>query len=267
LYEDSQLRLWRWFAFLFQSDQPVAVHAWFTAWVLSTLALLVGYRTRWAAPVVWLITNCCLARNPNLINGGDDVLCIALLVLMLCPSGAAWSIDAWQRRRRARAAGDSANARDGWLPAWPVRLLQLQLGTIYLSTGLHKLLGESWRDGVALHYVLHDFTTARWGFSSLPLPNWFTHAATYGTLAFELSFVLLVAFRPTRRWALWSGVLFHLGIYALMEVGWFSFYTLTLYTTWVEPEAWRRWSRRWLVPAWRLTRLTDRSKLSGLARN
>jgi predicted DCC family thiol-disulfide oxidoreductase YuxK len=39
---------------------------------------------------------------------------------------------------------------------------------------------------------------------------------------------------------LWGGILFHLGIYATIEVGWFSFYTIAMYGVWI-PDAW--WKR------------------------
>jgi hypothetical protein len=54
-------------------------------------------------------------------------------------------------------------------------------------------------------------------------------------------FTLLVLNRHTRRWALWFGVLFHVGIWLTIEVGWFSLYTLALYGVWVPCAFWRKW--------------------------
>ena len=56
----------------------------------------------------------------------------------------------------------------------------------------------------------------------------------------ETLFPLLVLWRPIRRWTLWFGVVFHLTIYLVLEVGWFSFYTLTLYGVWVPDSFWDR---------------------------
>ena len=53
---------------------------------------------------------------------------------------------AWLAARRARRLGQPPPAP--WIPAWPVRLLQIQLCVIYLTTGLAKLLGQvvqSWQ--------------------------------------------------------------------------------------------------------------------------
>ncbi len=121
---------------------------------------------------------------------------------------------------------------------------------IYLATGLAKLRGDGWGtfrgtwwDGTSIHYVLNFATRARWSFAQLPLPLWVTRAMTFTSVWWEVLFPVLVLFRPTRRWALWFGVPFHLGIWTTIEVGWFSFYTLSFYGAWVPGEFWDRWRR------------------------
>jgi hypothetical protein len=126
-------------------------------------------------------------------------------------------------------------------------VLQLQLCVIYLTTGLHKVLGDMWLDGSALFYVLNDVSTTRWSFASLPLPYALTRVMTYGALGFELTFPLSVLWSRARTFTLAAGVLFHLGIHAMLQVGWFSFYMLALYVAWVDAGVWRRLLAR-LVP-------------------
>jgi hypothetical protein len=84
----------------------------------------------------------------------------------------------------------------------------------------------------------------RWSYAQLPLPLWMTAPLTYLSVGWETLFPLLVICRWTRRWTLWFGVLFHVGIYLTIEVGWFSFYTLSLYGVWIPGEFWDRWLRR-----------------------
>ena len=57
---------------------------------------------------------------------------------------------------------------------------------------------------------------------------------------FEILFTFLMLNRWTRAPALWFGILFHLGIWVMIEVGWFSFYTIALYGVWVPDWFWRR---------------------------
>jgi len=108
---------------------------------------------------------------------------------------------------------------------------------IYLATGLAKLGGEMWWQGTSLHYVLNDVTMSRWSYAQLPLPIWMTAPLTWLSVAFEVLFPVLVLFRATRRYTLWFGILFHVGIFVMIDVGWFSFYMMAMYAAWI-PDDW-----------------------------
>src|SRR5262249_42119856 len=136
-------------------------------------------------------------------------------------------------------------------PAWPVRILQLQLAMIYAGTGLVKLKGEwedgwpvgSWWDGTSLHYALHHLAVNRWSPALYSPPLWLTMPLTYLSVWWEALFPLLVLPRWTRWPALLFGVGLHVGILVGMEVGWFSIYSLALYGVWVPDTFWRRLGR------------------------
>ena len=63
---------------------------------------------------------------------------------------------------------------------------------------------------------------------------------TYVSLWWEVLFPLLVLYRRTRFPALLFGLLFHLGIWLTIEVGWFSFYIMSFYAVWVPDSFWER---------------------------
>lgn len=242
------LRSWRWTVLFFGTDNLAVLYPTFGVWVACSLGLLVGWHTRVMNVAVWFLTACFLNRNQHILNGGDDTLIVGLFLLMLMPSGHALSLDArrWRRRHAARkpvplqldAAGST------WTPAWGVRVLQIQLCVIYLTTGLAKLVLEpgtgTWWQGTSIHYVLNYVTMSRWSFAQLPVPFWLTAALTYVSVWWEVVFPLLVLSRRTRWLALGFGVLFHVGIWLTIEVGWFSFYTLALYGVWIPGEFWDR---------------------------
>jgi uncharacterized membrane protein YphA (DoxX/SURF4 family) len=240
-HDAYQLRHWRWTVLFFNTDNLAVLYPVFAAWVAATAALTAGWHTRLMNVAVWFLTMCFINRNPNILNGGDDTLQVGLFLLMLSPSGRALSLDARRLRKRGRLPPGPA-----FTPAWPVRVIQIQLCLIYLSTGLVKLKGDgpfsgTWWDGTSIHYVLNYVTMSRWSFAQLPLPFWLTAALTYVSVWWEVLFPLLVLSRYTRRWALWFGVLFHLGIWLSVEVGWFSFYTLAFYGVWVPCAFWQKW--------------------------
>jgi hypothetical protein len=240
LYDETQIRNWYWSILFFNTDDLTVVSWVFWVWVAVTTAFTLGLFTRLMTFAVWFLTYCFLTRNPNLLNGGDGVLQVGLLWLLFAPSGRALSLDAWWLRRRGKLTGPA------YTPPWSLRVLQIQLCTIYLTTGLAKVArGEepfvgSWWDGTSVHYVINAMTMSRWSYAQLPLPLWMTATLTYLSAWWEVLFIPLVMWRRTRPWALWFGVLFHLGIWLMIEVGWFSFYTIAMYGVWVSDSFWRR---------------------------
>jgi hypothetical protein len=205
---------------------------------------------------VWFLAICFINRNPIIKNGGDDVLCAGLFLLMFMPTGRAFSLDRWFEKRRHTKRGLQLPA--DWytptVPPWGVRVIQIQVCVMYMTTGLAKLrgnitldpfsIGGTWWDGSSVYYVLNDVTMSRVAWSELPIPWWVTYGMTWSSVWFETLFPFLMLSRWTRKWTLWFGVAFHLGIYLLIEVGWFSFYTVALYGVWVPGEFWDRWLRR-----------------------
>ncbi len=227
------LSTWRWTALVFNTDDMQIVVPLFWIWVAFTALFLIGCMTRLSGIAVWFLTLAFLNRNRCLTNFGDEILCVCLFMLMISPCGRALSFDSWLRKSKP-------NTTD----PWPVRLFQIQLCVIYFSTGLAKLICEqdfftgTWWDGTSIHYVLNNIARGRWSYAQLPLPLWVTAPVTYLVVGWEALFPLLVLFRRTRKWALWFGVLFHLGIFATMEIGLFSFYVLAMYGVWVPDSFW-----------------------------
>jgi uncharacterized membrane protein YphA (DoxX/SURF4 family) len=206
------------------------VHTCF--WILTahTALLLVGLlsRVNAACVLIWLLSF--HNRNVQILDGEDFVFRLICFYLILMPSGAAWSIDAWI----VRVWRGAATPEDYLRPAWGLRLLQVQMAVIFLSAGMHKLTAEAWFDGTAIYYVarLWDY------FGKFPVPTWafdtpWTVALmTWGVVLGELLVPVLIWFRETRRLALLVAVLFHLSnewtmhlflFHWIMLVGWLSF--------------------------------------------
>lgn len=239
LYDAYQLRHWRWTLVFFNHDDPDVLRSLLLFSVVVTACWTIGFCTRICNVLVWLVMLAWINRNPNILNGGDDTLQVGIFLLMLSPSGRAFSIDAWIRRVRT---GDTGPAL---IPPWSVRLIQIQLAVIYLTTGLVKLKGDgflkgTWWDGTSVHYVLNYVTMSRWSYAQLPLPIELTAAMSYICVWWEALFPVLVLHRSTRWVALWFGISFHLGIWFTIEVGWFSFYTMSYYGVWVPDWFWER---------------------------
>jgi hypothetical protein len=224
-------RRWHWSALIGVDDSTL--HWAMLAWVVATVCLLVGLLTRLSAAACWLLSLSFAGLNQYIDNAGDQIRGIVLFYLMLCPSGAVWSVDSWWRARRRGRTGPVT------VYPWPLRLLFVQLVLIYFLNGLYKLFSEDWREGTSLYYVLCDLTLTRFSYVQLPVPYALTKVCTWAVLAWEVGFPLWVALPWTRKPALVCGVLFHLGIWLTMEIGGFVPYMLTLYLPLLPWERWR----------------------------
>lgn len=253
LQDGWMLRSWRWTFLFFYTDDLTIVSILFGVWMAITVAFILGWKTRVMSVLLWLLTLAFLTRTHAMRTGAEEVLMVGLLLLMFAPSGYAFSLDQRARRRRDPTLGDAPI----YTVAWPLRLLQIQLAMIYFTTGLAKVLAPAWHegwfvstwwDGTSLHYVLCKIHMTHWSYAQTQLPFWVTATATYVAVWWEVLFPFLVCSRWTRAATLWFGVLFHIGIYISIEVGWFSFYTLSFYAVWVPGEFWDRWKKKEIRP-------------------
>ena len=134
--------LWFW-------DSPGFVWFHIALVMVATLALLVGYRTRAACVLAWFLTLSLWLRSWLFWEGTESVFCCFFFYLLFARSGEAYSVDAWLARRR-----DPARPAYPPIPAWPRRMMMLQLALLYLYTGVMKH-GPTWTSGDAFYYALN----------------------------------------------------------------------------------------------------------------
>ncbi len=207
-----------------------AVTALFVVLMLSAVCLTVGFRTRLAALVVFVGVLSFERRNPFVFDSGDALIRIIALYIALSPAGAALSIDRWRRARH----------RFWEMPMrtqWGLRLLQIQLSVIYLSTVWAKTRGTAWNNGTAVSYAMRIGDIARFHVP-LTISNSVALSGlmTYGTLAIELAIAVLVWNRKARPWVLGLGVALHLGIDYSIRVGFFTLAMFVLYIAFIPPD-------------------------------
>ena len=180
-----------------------------------SVMLTVGWHTRTACILAFIGVTSFEWRNPLILDGADIVFRLIPFWLALTACGDMWSIDAAIRRGR----GDIPTERG---PALPVRLLELQVGWIYLMTGLEKMAGTLWKDGTATFYALQlEHTFGRSWAYPVATNTIAVHVMSWGTLAIELLFLPLTMLgtRLTRLAAVLGAFMLHFGIATLMNVG------------------------------------------------
>lgn len=201
----------------------------FCLWGLALAALTLGWRTRLAAWANWVLAVWFFFRNPTFLNGGDEVFRLASLYLALGYSAipVAGRALTWDRRQATRrGAVDGAAAL---IPAWPARMVQVQISIVYLVAGFWKVVAMPWYDGSALVYALDNPVFTRWG---MPHTQWLQPLFVLLTVTvawWEFLFPLLAASGRLRRWSLAFGVSLHGMILVLMNIGIFPFIMLGCY--------------------------------------
>ena len=196
---------------------------------VAAIALLVGWHSRIAAVIVFVLVLSLERRSPWMFNSGDALVRIEAFLIAIAPSGSALSLD----QRRRSGVFWSAQSR----PNWPIRLMQVQLSIVYLFAVQSKLAGQPWLSGTAVSYVLRIEDMKR-----IPAPEWLAanalvmNAATWSVLAIELSVGILVWFPRFRPWVLAAGLLMHTMIDLSIQIGIFSYAVLVLYLVWVSPQ-------------------------------
>jgi hypothetical protein len=200
------------------------------AMLVGALSVLVGLRPRLGALLIVIGIVSFDRRNPFLFNGGDGLVRIIALYLILAPSGEALSLD--RRLRRDQPFWEFPRRAP-----WALRLMQIQLSIIYLSSVWEKLQGSAWPRGNALSYALRLDDLQRF-----PVPHLLSDVPaivallTWGTLLVEFGCGTLIWVRRVRPWVIVVGVLFHVGIAYSLRVGFFSAGMIVLYLTFVSPE-------------------------------
>lgn len=225
-----------WTVFGLPGGAPLVWLVWAVG-LVAAVALTIGYRTRLAAVLVFVLMVSVSRQAPLAFNAGDGLLRVIAFYLVFMPAGSAASVDrwltdpehVWNFPRRA---------------PWALRLAQVQLSVIYLSTVWEKSGGVLWRNGSAVSYAMRIGDVGR-----LPTPAFVTDSvvlsqlATFGTLAAELAIGVLVWNRAARPWVLGLGVVLHVSIEFTLAVGFFSLGMLTLYLVFLSP----KWAERVLL--------------------
>lgn len=206
-------------------------------WALGlgvAVLLTVGWRSRLMAFLAFVVVSSVSWRDPLILDGSDFVFRVLPLWLAFTDCGARFSVDALGRRERGEPTGRGF--------ALPVRILELQVAWIYLATGLEKMSGTLWPQGLATYYSLQlEHTFGRWWARPLATNLTIAQLSDYGTLFVELVFLplALLPSRITRLIAVIIGAALHLGILTLMNVGNFpvimlSALVLFLPAEWIE---------------------------------
>lgn len=193
---------------------------------LAALCLLVGYRTRLAAVLSWVLLVSLHSRNPLVLMGGDYLIVCLLFWGMFLPLAARWSVD---------AALSTTPPPEGRALSWASAGVVLQVLSVYFFSALLKSDAVWWPDGTAVRHALmmDRFVTpiGIWLRDGWP---WLHKPLTYYVYFLELLGPLLALSpwlqKPLRFTVLLLLALMHLGFALCLEIGHFPYASWTSLT-------------------------------------
>ncbi|WP_323191675.1 HTTM domain-containing protein [Halostella sp. PRR32] len=106
------------------------------------LAMVVGYRTRVATAVSWVLLVSLHLRNPLVLNAGDTLLRMLLFWGTFLPLGERWAVDAGRNDRERSVVASIATVA-----------LLIQVVLMYATNAVHKTRSDAWTSGKAVAYI------------------------------------------------------------------------------------------------------------------
>ena len=202
---------------LFQPGMSLAMfQAIYLFACLCACALIVGYRVKTFAAVLYLIAVCAYRWNFLVMYVDDSIVHLTLFWLLLLPVGRTlilreWLVErgtAWRRWKCERVQGTAT------------RCFLWNLALIYLVAGLWKWASPMWRDGIALYAVLKlpiSLTPEFWGPEHLSLLKVLNYCALILEPLFPLIFILPRG-HPAKYGLLLALFGFHVGTLATLQI-------------------------------------------------
>jgi hypothetical protein len=223
----------KWFNLMAYTQSEVARYGILAVFGLAFLLFLLGVGGRAVSAFAYASQIGLLHANPYVLFGFDEYLVFFLVPFLVDPGQDALSLKAW---RRGNVLGHGLSSVSCNVA---VRLLQLGFGIRYFGAGYFKTT-PGWKDGDILWQVLTNYEFAIWDLAWLH-PYWsLLGFASTGVLLFELFFIPLYYFPPTRMATILFGIGMHLGIAVLTSLTAFGFLLIQAYVVLIDPALLRR---------------------------
>jgi hypothetical protein len=226
-----------WASILTLSDNRVYFEACYALAVITSVLFLLGWRTRAVSVLFAVVVASFHARAIFMTDGGDNLILLMAMYLVLTACGRRWSLDARRTRirasegraartpkgRRAAELRESRHTLTAVLHNCGMFVIAVQVCFLYGSAGLYKVQGGSWGNGTALHYVLNLDLFRPWPELSLMADEHdaLIAVACYLTVLLQVAFPF-VLFGRLKYPVLTMLLGMHLGIAVLMGLPLFS---------------------------------------------
>jgi len=202
------------FSILQYASSVEIIYAAYVLLLIAAFFLTIGYKTRMASIVTFLLLLLFHERNSLILTSGDTLLRVLSFYLMIANSGAAYSVDSIKRKLKGKETK--------LVPKWNRLLIKYQVSIFYFFAGFSKTPGTNWRNGTAVYYALNNPNFARFLMPWLQKVPILVNIMSWGALITELSVPFLLWFARARIIAIAIVIILQLIIFATMSIGTFQ---------------------------------------------
>lgn len=220
-------------------------YVWFEfvyhAGIVSAVLWLLGWRTRYVTPILYVLWRSLDDRNPLLADGGDNLVALLMFYACFADVSARGSLDArFHPRREPLTLFDKCA---GMLHNAALLAMLVQVCVLYAVAGLTKVQGTAWRDGTAIYYAFRTAEFSWPGFSEFVYSSPIVVTIlSYATVAVQISFPFCVTLNAhSRRVILLLAIGFHLGVGAFMGLVTFASFMIAADLLFIPDEDYQRW--------------------------
>ncbi len=208
----------------------------FSLAAIFALFFTLGYRTRLATLISWILLLSVQNRNPLILSSGDQFLHLLLFWSLFLPLGAAYSVD------RALSGDDPAPEQATSSIASLAFILQICF--VYWFAAVLKSDPVWWSEGSALYYAL-SIDNMRTGYGGLllefPTLIWFLSFASIGIETIGPALLFIPRISPlTRILVVFTFIVFHASMALFLILGTFPFVCIAAWSSLLPGQFWER---------------------------
>ncbi len=231
------------FSLLFFNGTLTFSYLYFFVYFLITCFFIIGFKTKFITIMLWIFTVSLHDRNWWVLNAGDDILRIYLLICIFLPMGAIWSVDSLKENREK-----IINYSSLWSFAF-----YFQIAIIYFSTFFYKDSPEWRSDFSATEYALGLDTFLSYFGSFFREASTILQGLTLYSIIGEIVCPVLLmlgfifysyAFIP-KILAIIFGLSFHCGLIVMMTLGDFPFFCVAYWLGLLPNEFWAKMFKKY----------------------
>ena len=155
--------------------------------------LLVGYKTKLATIISWILMTSLHLRNLLLLDGGDYILRLSLMWCMFLPTGEHYSYDSNLKTNTSNSPQKICSIASAGL--------LIQIAIMYLFTAIAKFRNEEWTNGYGIYLSLNEIQYATpIGLYLTHLPDYILKVLSRSVVYFEfIGTILLFSYLPILR--------------------------------------------------------------------